>query len=384
MADLDGDHLPDIYLLNYLDDPAIARKPPLNRDGMAIEAINPTSFKSSRDEWCQNDGQGNWLRRDVGEVGNAQSTSLGVLVAPFDGFQNQVFIANDELANQLWHYNHGTATFHDLALTRSCAFNHLGSPAGSMGIAAADFDRSGTCDLLVTHFYRESNHLYMNSGTAFRDLNVRYGIDRVSALQLGFGCQAIDCNNQGVWDLAVLNGHVENLEHLGQPFYQTPQILQFDGRHFQQAEPNGLSEYFTKKHLGRALASGDFNRDGRTDLIATDLMEPVALLINKSPSKAHWLRLKLVGTHSERDAVGARVQLHIGEQIRTRWVFAGDGYLAKNEAVVQFGLGADSQIDAIEIQWPSGDLQTWLASEIPVDREYLCCEGEPVLLMLSD
>ncbi len=379
MADISGDHLPDIYLLNYLDDADLARRPSLGTNGFATEALNPLSFKPSRDQWAHNDGQGGWKLADVGIKGQAESTSLGVVIAPLGADHNQVFVANDELANQLWRYDPKSSRFEDQAIIRGCAFGSLGSPAGSMGIAAADFDRSGTCDLLVTNFYRESNHFYLDNGKVFRDLNVRYGIDRVSALQLGFGCQAIDCQNLGTWDLVVVNGHVEDLSYRNEPFAQPTQLLRLIDERYQQAEVVDPSGYFGRPHLGRALAHGDFNRDGRTDLVVTDLLEPAAVLLNESLTDTNWLRLRLVGTRSERDAIGAEIELQTSAGSWTQWVCAGDGYLAKNEAANHFGLGSQAKPHTLVVAWPSGKRQTWSLGDLALGREYLCVEGDTQL-----
>ncbi|WP_160167263.1 FG-GAP-like repeat-containing protein [Rhodopirellula sp. SWK7] len=373
IADVDDDQLPDIYMANYLDDADLSRRPPVDASGMPTAPVNPTSFVRAHDDVFVNDGVGNWVCERVGGGESDASTSLGILIGDLtDQPGNEVFVANDELPNQLWRHQSLGPEWADSAVSRGCAYASLGSPTGAMGIAAADFDGTGTIDLHVTNFYKESSNFYVSDGGLFRDLNVRYGFDRMTSLMLGFGCQSIDYSNNGVPDLAIVNGHVENLESKGQSFRQPMQLLANRGDRFESLDVEDVSGFWSTRHLGRALARVDLDRDGRSDLVVTDLSEPVAILMNLTASNHHWIDLQLVGTRSERDAIGASVEVHRGSVITSHWRTAGDGYLCNNESSIHVGLGNQSTIHKVIVNWPSGHRQTF--DHLKVDRGYQLVE----------
>lgn len=373
IADVDNDQLPDIYMANYLNDADLSRRPPVDASGMPTAPVNPTSFVRANDDVFVNDGAGNWVCERVGSAESDASTSLGILIGDLtEQSGNEIFVANDELPNQLWCHQSLAHEWTDSAVSRGCAYASLGSPTGAMGIAAADFDGSGTLDLHVTNFYKESSNFYVSDGGLFRDLNVRYGFDRMTSLMLGFGCQSIDYSNNGIPDLAIVNGHVENLESKGQPFRQPMQLLANRGDRFESLDVDDASGYWSARHLGRALARVDLDRDGRSDLVATDLSEPAAILINLTVSNHHWIDLQLVGTQSERDAVGATIEVHRGDVITSHWRTAGDGYLCNNESSIHVGLGDHSTVDKVIVNWPSGHHQSF--EHLKVDRGYQLVE----------
>ncbi len=359
MGDLNGDRLPDLFCLGYLDDSSISKRPPLDAQGRPKATVNPLSFRPSLDGVYWNDGSGGWKREQVGRAGD-ESTGLGVVLCDLNPTRpgNEVFVANDERADQLWSFASDEGRWNEYARIVGCAFGSLGFPVGSMGVAAADFDRNGTLDLHVTTFFGEPSCHFLSTGSLYVDKNVRFGLDRESSSYLGFGAQAVDYANRGALDLVVLNGFVEDLQHTGRPFRQPTQLLANHGAKYRSVPVNDDSGYWNGNHLGRSLAKLDFDRDGKQDLVATDMIEPSVLLLNETESTNHWIGLELVGTASERDAVGAKVTMRSGEQTWTNWVTAGDGYLCKNDHVLHFGLGKSTSIDSIEVDWPTGENQT--------------------------
>jgi ASPIC and UnbV/FG-GAP-like repeat len=193
-------------------------------------------------------------------------------------------------------------------------------------------------------------------------------------LVLGFGTQSIDFDNDGLLDIVVTNGHVEDEAQSPAPFRQLPQLFRnMEGR-FELIEVTDTSGYWSSKYLGRGLARIDFNRDGRMDCVITHLEAPTALLINQTDSQNHWLQLQLVGTQSERDAIGARVHVKAGNSSSFHWVTAGDGYLCRNELMLPIGLGQATQVEELSIEWPSGITQT--IRDIPIDRRLLIIENQ--------
>ena len=248
---------------------------------------------------------------------------------------------------------------------------------GCMGIAAADFDGNGRTDLHVTNFENEWSNQYMQDEEGFfEDLVVSMGLDESSYAMVGFGTQAIDYDNNRSIDLVVGNGHIDDHTREGRGFEMPTMMLTRDGPGFRQQIVRGDSEYWDAGHLSRALATCDWNRDGRTDIVVTDLMQPFVLLENQTPTDHHWIELQLVGTTSERDSIGATATLRFGGSEAFGTANTGDGYMAKNEAVLHFGLGTINSVDRLEIRWPSGREQ--VLRNLPADKRWLVVEGEEV------
>ena len=244
-----------------------------------------------------------------------------------------------------------------------------------MGIAAGDFNRDGKIDLNITNFWNEpSNHYLQTAGGAFTDFAARFGIEKLSLPYVGFGTKAVDIDRNGWLDLIVANGHVFDRRKDGEGFQMPPQLLINRGNRFQQIDVDDDSGYWQGAYLGRSVAMIDFDRDGAVDFLVGHLDQPLALLHNQTRTSGHWIRFELVGTASERDAIGTRVVVATGDEPLVEWVTAGDGYLASDEAVIDFGLAAETEIESVEIFWPSGKRQKF--DQLPSDRRYLVVEGE--------
>jgi tetratricopeptide (TPR) repeat protein len=373
LADVSGDSLPDVVALHYVEDSKMLVKPAINQRGQ-VQTMSPTSFAPGTDRLFINDGTGKFASQAISAAENAASTGLGVIVADLDGKPgNEIFVGNDVRANHLWSRAAGSTQWIDTASLSGCALGGGGLITASMGIAADDFDGSGTLDLHVTNFYLEPASFFLNRDGAFEDRCIQYKLYRDSSDVLGFGTQSVDYSNDGRPDLVVTNGNIEKAA--GEPFQQPPQLFANLGSEFRITEVADTSSYWSGKYLGRSLARLDFDRDGRSDLVITHLDAPSALLLNKTETGNHWLKVKLVGTRSERDAIGAKVTLRAGDQTWTNWAVAGDGYLCRNEAVIPFGLGPVTEIDAIEVQWPGGQQQTF--TSVPADQEIMLIEHQP-------
>lgn len=357
MGDVTGDGLPDLFALSFAKDAGIAEPPEFDSRGNAANAFAPLSIQATRDQIYENRVDGHWVKRFVGESGEHACTGLGVVMTDIlhDRIGNEVFVANDVRNNQLWVPvdSDGLA---DQAIPFGCAYGSVGSATAAMGVAAADLDRNGTLDLHVTNFADQPVSLYMSEGDLFRDLNVQFKLAEKSTPMLGFGTQAIDYSNDGWPDLAVTNGHVEDLRHQSEEFHQLFQLFANRSQRFEQTTVTNCG-YCEQGHLGRALARLDFNRDGKNDLIVTDMLGPTALLVNESETSHHWIAFRLVGTVCERDAIGARVIVETKQQQWTGWVTAGDGFLCKNESLVHFGIGENESLTKVTIHWPSGHIQ---------------------------
>jgi tetratricopeptide (TPR) repeat protein len=238
MADVTGDQIPDLFVLNYLRDPDITRLPKIDAQGEVVDAVPPLSFKPSRDQVYMNRGDGTWLNQNVGVDQSGACTGLGVVVTDLNSALpgNEIFVGNDVMRNQFWRQDESQ---------------------GLVDIAVGDLDRNGLVDMHVSNYTGEPVSLYINRGDVFRDLNNRYKLARDSTPMVGFGSQAIDYTNNGWLDLLVTNGHVEDLESKGQAFRQPIQLFANLGHYFQKIDVPD-STFWADEHLGRALSRLDF------------------------------------------------------------------------------------------------------------------------------
>jgi len=228
----------------------------------------------------------------------------------------------------------------------------------------------------VTNFYLEANTLYrQQDGGFFTDESRERGVADSSLFLLGFGTQALDGELDGEPDLVITNGHIDDFTYSGTPFQMPPQYYRNVGAgYFQELPGADIGPYFQRKLLGRGLARLDWNGDGREDFAVSHLDAPVALLENRTTPCGHFLAVELRGTQSARDAIGARVLLQAGGRRWSKQLTAGDGYMASNQRLLTFGLGAVTQADRLEIVWPSGQHQQW--EHLPVDCRMLFREGD--------
>ena len=375
MADLTGDHLPDLYEVNYVHDTQISKRPRRNAEGDVVETLKPKFFQPGLDRLFVHDAQGGVAPQPMGEREPAARAGLGVVVGDFDHESgNEVFVGNDVYANQLWRRDANTGDWLDVAMLVGNAYGFSGAKTASMGIAAGDFDRNGWLDFHITNFQGESVSHYLNDHGMYQDRNIQFGFSDPSQSVLGFGTQAVDYDNDGDLDLIVANGHIEDAVNSSAPFKQPMQLFRNDRDRFELAEVVDTSGYWSGRHLGRGLARMDWNRDGLPDVVVTHLGEPSALLLNQSPDSNHWMQLVLRGVVSERDAVGARVELRAGARVLTEWVTAGDGFFSRNEPVLMFGLETAESVDRVTIHWPSGTTQTF--TDLESNHRWLVIENE--------
>ncbi|MCA9136583.1 MAG: CRTAC1 family protein [Planctomycetales bacterium] len=379
LADLNGDSLPDLFEANYVDDPRVYDPIRYDANGKPIVLPGPKHFTAAQPRMFITSADGHLIPETIGPKEVIASTGLGLLVSDFEGDgRNEVFVANDQNPNQLWKLTEGDSgrTWTNLAVVRGCAFGTGGKPFACMGIAAADFDSNGTLDLHVTNFNGECSNLFLqNRSGVFVDRAVAYRMDEPTVAMVGFGTQSIDYDNNGTIDLVIANGHIEDFRSTGKPFRMPTQILAHHGDRFVSMNVQGDSKYWSTSHLGRGVATLDWNRDGRVDVAVTDLMDDFVLLENRTKDTGHYLQLELVGSESERDAIGARVTVHCPNQSFYAVVQTGDGYLCRNEPVLNFGLGNTPTIDRITVAWPGGE--TSEINDLTVDQRVLVIENHP-------
>lgn len=385
IADLNLDGLPDIYDVNYLSGETIFTR--TCGDKEHPRACGPSGYEGEQDDVYLNNGDGTFAysTETTGlKKQNIASKGLGILAADFDGTgQLNLFVGNDGVANNYLIPN-GTGsdlTYTDAATKRGVALDYDARGQACMGIACDDFDGNERLDLYVTNFLEDSNTLYsMVTGNMFEDKTREAKLRAPSFNFLGFGTQAIDANLDGMPDLVLTNGHIDDFEYEGKPFRMRPQFYQNLGSEFVEVAPPSDSEFMNNKQLGRGLARVDFDRDGRMDFAVNHLDTPSALARNTTPDAGHFLNLRLVGIESVRDAIGTTVTVQTGKRKRTMQLTAGDGYHASNEKTLNFGLGTAQKITRMIVQWPSGVRQTF--NNVAVDTELIVREDDATLLNL--
>ncbi|MEM8668784.1 MAG: FG-GAP-like repeat-containing protein [Planctomycetota bacterium] len=373
IADINGDALPDLFEAIYIEMEGGFAKPKIGKDGRETQP-SPLEHFAQSDRWYSSSGDGRFQIHEISREIARPGTSLGVVVTDFDqSGKNEVFVGNDVRPNHFL-IQTGEDTFLNAADAKGVANGFSGAANGCMGIATGDFNHDGTLDLHITNFHSESANLFLQSSGGFTDYAVRYRLDESSLPYVGFGTKAVDIDRNGWLDLVVTNGHIFDMSSYGEGFQMPPQLLMNRGSSFEQVDVEDDSGYWEQEYLGRTMAMLDYDRDGVTDLLVNHLDQPLALLKNETSSEGQVLQLELVGTKSERDAIGARVQIIVGGQTRTSWVTAGDGYFCTDEPVVEFGLGLDPVITRVTVDWPSGEQQI-LDGPITPGR-FLIIEGE--------
>jgi hypothetical protein len=310
-------------------------------------------------------------------VSRPGAKGLGVVAADFDNDGRiDLFQANDTAPNDLFK-NRGDGTFVDAALEAEVAFDPSGRALGAMGVDVDDPDGSGFLDLFVTNFSNQANQLFRNNrdGT-FQEVAGALGLAAVSLPMSGFGARFLDYDDDGRVDLMVANGHpfapVARVWP-GVTYAERPFLFENDGASYREvAADRGLA--LARPYLGRGLATGDYDNDGDPDLLLLCAGEAPRLLRNDGGNRRHWLGVTLVGTRSNRDAVGARVTVTAGGRARSRVRTGGTSYLSASDPRLLFGLGSERRVERLEVRWPTGRVERF--PEPSVDRYVTLKEGE--------
>lgn len=354
MADVNGDGIPDLYDVNYVQGENVFTQR-CDHDGRQ-RICGPTDFAACPDVVHVGDGSGGFRAVTV-EATRDTGRGMGVLVGDIlnDGIV-RVFVANDESANQLFRFDSSGGVLEESGLVSGLAVSGLGQPQGSMGIASGDFDRNGRSDVFVTNYYSEANNLYRQvEGGQFVDESSSPRLTRSGFAMLGFGCQFLDLNADGWSDLAVANGHLDDFSFQGKPFRMPTQAYaNLRG----ELKPLMLEKSdLSVPRLGRALVTWDWNRDGRIDLLLGDLETPVALFEHQFPGVRPMAAFDVVGTSVCRHPVGARLGLP-GAAFPQAWMTAGDGYQCTNERRLAVPVIPQQDVYFVTVDWGIGEPET--------------------------
>lgn len=366
--DLDGDL--DLYCCNYLQydplNPLVCEK-----DGRPA-LCHPRQLDAWPDECFENLGDGTFARstsqwRLQGEGGKG----LGVVITDLnnDG-RPDVFVANDTTANFLFLATE-TGQFKESGLRVGGALSAEGAMQASMGIAVGDYDGNGFIDLLLTHFTGESNTLYQNLGdSGLHDVSGPAGIRRISNDFLGFGAVMHDFDQSGSLELLVANGHIDSQNADGAG-YEQPACLMTSGGDAWFDISSQAGDYFRQPKVGRGTATADFDLDGDLDVMIVNQNSPAALLENVS-KRGHWLKFRFIGGRVNRSAIGTRVVVRQGNNVRMQELAGGTSYCASQQKVLIFGLGDAKEPCSIEVHWPGGGIQN--LSAVSCDQELVVTE----------
>jgi tetratricopeptide (TPR) repeat protein len=370
-VDLDNDGDLDLYVCHYmLYDPA---NPRVCRDPKGgYFYCDPSKVDPAPDHVFRND-RGRFV--DVtAEAGftDPGGRGLGVIAADVDNDHKiDLFVANDGTANYLFH-NLGGFKFEEVGRDSGVAANATGTYQAGMGVACADLDGDGLPEVMVTNFYGEGATLYQNLGNLlFTDRSLASGLGVSTRYRLGFGMAAFDFDNDSRSDVMIVNGHV-NDSRPGFPYQMAAQLFANDGRGKLIDVSKDAGKPWEVLRLGRGLAVGDVDNDGRVDAIVVAQNDPLAYFHNRTRG-GHFVVLRLVGTKSNRDAIGAVVTIKAGGRTQVLPRFGGGSYQSAGDLRIHAGLGSATRVESIEVLWPSG--QTGSYRDLTADTGYLLREG---------
>ncbi|MGO9114146.1 MAG: CRTAC1 family protein [Thermoguttaceae bacterium] len=385
-ADYDRDGYVDLFVSRYVhvdmnDLPAFGSTKFCQFKGAPVQC-GPWGMEGETDLLYHNRGDGTFeeVSKKAGVDDPDKYYGLGVTWGDYDndGWPD-LFVADDATPNHLYHNNHN-GTFTDEAMVAGVALNSEGQALGSMGVAWGDYDHSGRLSMFVTEFADQPNTLYKNQGArGFEDVAMQSHLGQPSLPYLGWGTSFFDMDNDGWPDLFVATGHVypqmDNVK--GSAAYAQPLLLHRNLRNgtFEEvSKAAGLADMPMKSRRGAAF--GDIANNGNVDIVVLNVGEPPSLFINTNKAPNHRVLFHLVGTKSNRAAIGARVTIRAGGMTQFDEVRGGASYLSQNDLRLHFGLGSATNIDLVEVRWPTGKTESF--KDVAADKIYTITEGQGI------
>jgi hypothetical protein len=376
--DFDRDGLLDLFVCNYVRWSA-QHDVFCSIDGRQKSYCTPEAYRGDTCWLFRNRGDGSF--EDVTAtcgVFDTSSKSLGVAILDSDGDGwLDLFVANDTQPNKLYR-NLRNGRFKDVAVEAGVAFSNEGKARAGMGVDVGYLDGTGRPTVAVTNFDNEMIGLYRAASPGvYEDAAIAAGVGAVSRNTLGFGCLFADMDLDGTPDLLVANGHIDetvrNIRgHHG--YAQPPHLFLGHGNGTFQDVAAALGDAFARPRVGRGLACGDFDRDGDVDVLMTANGGPAVLFRNDRITDNRSIRVRLTGTRSNRDAIGATVRVFHDGIMQTRLVKSGSSYLSQSELPVTFGVGRRERVDRLVVAWPSGRTDEF--NNVASGRAYECIEGK--------
>jgi enediyne biosynthesis protein E4 len=377
--DKDGDL--DLFVASYIDlDLKTAPLPetgPCMYKGLLV-ACGPPGLQGGVNMLFQNNGNGTFT--DVSEKAGMRKTDgtygLGAVVADFDndGFSD-IYVANDSAPATLYR-NNQNGTFTDIALEAGCAYSIDGKPQAGMGVSAGDYDRDGWFDIIKTNFSGDTTTVYRNIGKAtFDDVTFPVGLG-INTRWLGWGVGFVDFDNDGWLDIFQVNGHVyPEVEKLTtEAGYAQRKVLYQNLRNGKFADVSQkIGGAVLENVSGRGSAYGDFDNDGDVDIVIAPVNAVPELIRNEAKSGNNWLKIKLVGTKSNRSGIGARVKVTTDDGTQMDEMRSSNSYYSHNDTRLNFGVGQAKTVKSVEVTWTSGQVDT--IKDVGVNQLIVIKEG---------
>jgi len=386
-ADYDNDGRLDLYVARYIDfDLATAPRPGSQKNcfyrGFPV-MCGPRGLAGARDVLFHNDGNGTFTDMTArgGEIDQGRYRGLGVVWGDYDddGWPD-VFVANDAHPNLLYH-NERNGTFKEVAFAAGMAFDEDGRERAGMGVDFGDYDNDGRLDLVVTNFYGEPHSLYLNQGNgAFLETTWPSGIGEATMRYLGWGTAFADFDNDGSKDLFFVNGHVYpevDRHQLDEAYAERSLVFRNQGDGTFADVTGSAGEAMASRRVGRGAAFGDYDDDGRVDVVISTVNDRAVLLHNESSADNHWLTVELAGTRANRDAIGARVKVRAGAATMVHEVHGGASYLSQSDLRAHFGLGSLARVPSLEVRWPGGATERF--ADVGADQILVIEEGKGIV-----
>ena len=384
MVDIDQDGVLDIFDVGYCAGDRVLTLP-CEQDGVVVACL-PKSFAAEPDQVWRGQADGTFVDNTKAWLGpHSIAHGLGIVAGFFD--QNEgldLYVANDMSGNHFWSTSidkDEPFQLDEQAKMRGLAVDNRSLPQASMGIAVGDPDADGDTDFYLTHFEGEYNTYYEQIRPGmWADLTSQVKLAGPTNSMLAFGTAWLDADNDGVPELIVANGHLNDNRRQGQSYRMPMQLFrrQSDGTWI-SPDPASVGEYFQTARLGRSLITLDADRDGRVDTLVTHLFDPVSLLMNRSETDARAITFFLEGTSGHPSAIGARVTIEAERGERSQQLTTGSGYQAASQRCVSFGIAPGETVQQLRVRWPSGETQSYTidpAQPLVGGAEYLLVEGD--------
>ena len=378
--DYDNDGKLDLFLCSFVQ---FSAKSDVfcgdNKLGKRFYCI-PRVFKPTPSLLFHNNGDGTFKEVSAGTgIQRAMGKALGVVATDINGDQAMdLFVANDTVQNFLF-VNRGKGKWEEIGLAAEVGFSANGTPRSGMGVDASDVNGDGRQDLFVANVDQEMFSLYRNDGNEFfSDVANFHGVAQATRLLSGWGLKFFDYDNDGHVDLILANGHPDDMieSYSQQVRYKEPLVLfRNDGKKLANVTAEA-GPAFQKMYPARGLAVGDYNNDGRLDVLIGNNGEAPVLLKNTAGDGNHWVGLKLQGTSCNRDAVGATITWSYGDVVRSRYKANGGSYLSSHDMREVLGLGGSAKVNWIEVKWPQPSGRVERFTDVPVDRYVTIVEGK--------
>jgi len=376
--DADGDGLLDLYVSNYVKFSYERHVATSYRRASVYQS--PLEYEAEPDVLFHNNGDGTFTDRSVESgIGQHAGFGMGIVCGDYDNDgDTDVFVGNDEMENYLFE-NDGSGKFAEVALLRGTAYDAVGRSQGSMGVDCGDYNNDGWLDFFVTNYQDEVPALYLNSGQGyFEDVSLTANVGAAAARNVNWGTGFVDFDLDGDRDIFLACGHMEDNIKLftdaGE--YWARNILLMNTGQGTFVDVSATSgDGMAVKRTSRGTGFDDLDNDGDIDAVILNSRRESTLLRNDSEHGNHWLQIRLLGVRTNRDGVGARVAVTVGERVQIDEVHSGRGYQSHHGMRLHFGLGGAERVDRLDVRWIGGGRD--VLEDVAADRLVTIIEGDP-------